>query len=288
MLFYVYMAIGLLCGIAALVFCPMALTAAFWYIAPLSALVGWLVPVVIHVAIVLITALTLDKEKPFYEFSKAYRRMVEVTLHMIAPFCGVRLHKTGMEKIPADRRFFFTCNHRSNFDPLLTLALLSEKQETVFVSKVENSNIPFFGSLMRAYGTLTLVREDDRSGVKMVIDAIKIIRENRASIAIYPEGWSNLTDETVLPLRAGAFKVPLKTKVPIVVATIQNSRHIARRILRGGTDVYFDVLRVIEPEEYEGLSTNELADMVSAIMKANLENPAPDRKIFKNQVPDKK
>ena len=60
MLFYVYMAIGLLCGIAALVFCPMALTAAFWYIAPLSALVGWLVPVVIHVAIVLITALTLD------------------------------------------------------------------------------------------------------------------------------------------------------------------------------------------------------------------------------------
>ena len=92
----------------------------------------------------------------------------------------------------------------------------------------------------------------------------------------------------MLPLRAGAFKVPLKTKVPIVVATIQNSRHIARRILRGGTDVYFDVLRVIEPEEYEGLSTNELADMVSAIMKANLENPAPDRKIFKNQVPDKK
>ena len=288
MLFYVYMTIGLLCGIAALIFSPAALTAAGWFIAPLAALLGWLVPVVIHVAIVLITALTLDKEKPFYEFSKAYRRLVEVTLHMIAPFCGVRLHKTGMDKIPTDRRFFFTCNHRSNFDPLLTLALLSEKQETVFVSKEENNRIPFFGSLMKAYGTLTLARDDDRSGVKMVIDAIKIIRENRASIAIYPEGWSNLTQDTLLPLRAGAFKIAMKTKSPVIVSTIQNTRHIARHILRGGTDVYFDVLRVIEPEEYEGLSTSDLADMVSATMKNHLENPPQGRKIFKNQVPDKK
>jgi len=288
MLFYLYIAIGIVCGLSALVFCPVAPTAAGWYIAPLVALVVILGLVLIHLLIVVITALTLKKEKPFYEYSKAYRRLVEVSLRMIAPLCGVRMHTTGMDQIPTDRRYFFTCNHRSNFDPLLTLAMLSCKQETVFVSKAENSNIPLFGPLMAAYGTLTLVREDDRSGVKMVIDAIKIIRENRASIAIYPEGWSNLTKDSLLPLRAGAFKIPQKTKVPIVVSTIQNTRHIARRILRGGTDVYFDVLRVIEPEEYEGLSTAELAEMVSATMKAHLENPAANRKIFKDQVPDKK
>ncbi len=288
MLLYVYIALGILCGLCALVFCPVAPTAAGWFIAPLVAFVMALAFVLLHMLVLVIAALSLDPEKPFYERSKAYRRLVEVSLRAIAPLCGVRMHVTGFDKIPTDRRYFFTCNHRSNFDPLLTLALLSKKQETVFVSKAENNKIPLFGPLMSGYGTLTLVREDDRSGVKMVIDAIKIIKENRGSIAIYPEGWSNLTKENLLPLRAGAFKVPLKTKVPIVVATIQNTRHIARHILRGGTDVYFDVLRVIEPEEYEGLSTNDLADMVSAIMKANLENPAPGRKIFKDQVPDKK
>ncbi|MBR4870129.1 MAG: 1-acyl-sn-glycerol-3-phosphate acyltransferase [Oscillospiraceae bacterium] len=288
MLFYVYLTLGILCGLSALVFCPVAPTLAGWFIAPLVAFVMALGFVLLHLLVLVIAALSLDLEKPFYERSKAYRRFVEVSLRAIAPLCGVRMHVTGFDKLPTDRRYFFTCNHRSNFDPLLTLALLSKKQETVFVSKAENNKIPFFGSLMSGYGTLTLVREDDRSGVKMVIDAIKIIKENRGSIAIYPEGWSNLTREVLLPLRAGAFKVPLKTKAPIAVATIQNTRHIARRILLGGTDVYLDVLRVIEPEEYEGLSTNELADMVSSIMKANLENPAPDRKIFKNQVPDKK
>ncbi len=288
MLFYVYLAIGLLFGLGSLIFSPAALTAAGWYIAPLTALLAFLAPVVIHVVILLIIALSLDEEKPFTAYGKPYRRLVEVTLHMIAPLCGVRLHVTGADKIPTDRRFFFTCNHRSNFDPLLTLALLSEKQETVFVSKDENNRIPFFGRLMKAYGTLTLVREDDRSGVKMVIDAIKIIKADEASIAIYPEGWSNLTEASLLPLRPGAFKVPLKTKAPVVVATIQNSRHIARHILRGGTDVYLDILRVIEPEEYEGLTTADLADTVSSTMKAHLENPAPDRKIYQNQVPDLK
>ncbi|MBQ3103007.1 MAG: hypothetical protein IJC58_01850, partial [Oscillospiraceae bacterium] len=112
------------------------------------------------------------------------------------------------------------------------------------------------------------------------------IKANEGSIAIYPEGWSNLTQAPLLPLRAGAFKIPLKTKVPVIVATIQNSRHIARHIALGGTDVYLDVLRVIEPEEFEGLSTAELAEMVSSTMLAHLENPAPDRKIRKNQVPD--
>lgn len=286
MLFYIFIAAALLVGVGTLIFCPAALTAAGWYIAPLAALVSWLIPVLIHVAILLTLGLTVNDEKPFTQHSKAYRGFVEVTLRLIAPLCGVRMHVTGMEKIPTDRRFFFTCNHRSNFDPLLTLALLSKKQETVFVSKAENNRIPFFGKLMRAYGTLTLVREDDRSGVKMVIDAIKILKANEGSIAIYPEGWSNLTEATLLPLRAGAFKIPLKTRTPIIVATIQNSRHIARHIAFGGTDVYLDVLRVIEPEEFEGLSTAELAEMVSSTMLAHLENPAPDRKIYKNQVPD--
>ena len=80
MLFYVYIALGILCGLCALLFCPMAPTAAGWYIAPFTALLGWLALVIVHLLTLVITALTLKKETPFYfgeerAFLKKIRRV---------------------------------------------------------------------------------------------------------------------------------------------------------------------------------------------------------------------
>ena len=124
---------------------------------------------------------------------------------------------------------------------------------------------------MREVLCLPLDRDNDREALKAILKAIQFLREDKCSIAVFPEGGTNKTAEPLLPFRNGAFKIAQKAHVPIVVCALVNSKAILKNMFRRRTDVYLDVLDVIPPEDFEKLKTIEIGDRAHAVMLDGLQ-----------------
>lgn len=217
--------------------------------------------VLVHVIVVAFVSLFADKNKRWVRLDNIYRKLTLETIDLYLHIMRSKIHINGEEKLPEDKRFFFVGNHRSIFDPMI--AMLSFKElDLAFVSKKENIEIPFGGRLMLASGCIPLDRDNNRSAIKSIKEASSRISEDISSIGIYPEGGINKTDELLLPFHSGSFKIATKTGAPIVVAAVRNSDTLCRRFLFTSTDVYLDIIRVVQPDEYSGMTTQEISNTV--------------------------
>lgn len=113
-------------------------------------------------------------------------------------------------------------------------------------------------------------RENDRAALKTILKCISLLKEDKCSIGVFPEGYTS-RDGKLHHFRPGVFKIAQKANVPIVVCTIQNTRPIFKNLKKlKKTDVDLHLVTVIPPEEFKGLSTVEISDRVYACMIADL------------------
>ena len=239
----------------------------------------WLLPVVFLgslLALALLFFLVLwlccafvDIEKPQERDSKFHRFMVGNTAQLVLSVLRMRMHTQGLEQTPKDGRFLLVCNHINDLDPVVLLAYFKKKQ-IAFISKRENADMFIVGKIMHKIQCQRINRENDRDALRTIINCIKIIQEDKASIGVFPEGYTS-KDGLLHPFRSGVFKIAQKANVPIVVCTVQNTNKPFRNILRlKATDVYLHLLKVLQPEDYAGMTAVELGDMVHSMMAEDL------------------
>ena len=115
---------------------------------------------------------------------------------------------------------------------------------------------------MRKILCLPLDRNNDREALKAILKAIQFIKEDKASIAVFPEGGTSKSG-LLQPFRNGAFKIAQKAHVPIVA--------ILKNMFRRRTDVHLDVLDVIPAETVASLKTTvEIGDYAHKILSEGL------------------
>ena len=247
-------------------------TKGIWWLSILTLLGGYVALLALYALALLFISLAVDTDKPATGHWRRYRRLGEITLALILHVLRVRVHVTGMEKVPKNERFLFTCNHRADFDPMVGMVYLRD-YDVSYISKKENFKIFIGGRLMHAAGILSIDRENDRSAVRTIVQAIKYLKEDDRSIAIYPEGYCRREKSTRLqPFRDGSLKIAQKANVPVVVSTIVGTDEVFHNFLHlRHTDVYFDILTLIPPADYAGENTHELGDAIWHIMDENLQ-----------------
>lgn len=212
----------------------------------------------LYVIIAGIITLPVDKRKEQERVSPFHRALVICTVGIINALCRVRVHTEGFEKIP-EGRWLYVSNHRSGFDALAACWAL-RKHGAAFIMKPGILAIPIAGRALHKACFLSIDRENDREALKTIIKATNLIKNDEASIAVYPEGTRNPEGKGLLPFRNGVFKIAQRAKVPVVVATVKNSENVLRNFPWRATDVHLKVCRVIMPEEMEGLKTNDIGD----------------------------
>ena len=225
----------------------------------------WFLPLVIF-------SFTVDQTKPAGKNQKLVRAALAESLLLLFNICRVRIKVTGIDMVPTDSRYLFTSNHISIFDPLASLIAMRKKDMT-FISKKENMSRPVIGNLMHAAGMLPIDRENDRSAVRTVVQAAKLMKEDFTSVGLYPEGYTNRQPNTVLlPFRDGSLKTAQKAGVPVVVAVIRGSDkvHFPEVLLRWKTEIQLDFLEVIPADEVCGVSTRELSERMWKTMYRSL------------------
>ena len=238
-----------------------AATGSFWLWAlPLFCLL-YLLILGIAFGFLWICCKAVDMEKEQEEDSKFYRAIMYLYIEALISLVMVRLHTKGLEKTPKEGRFLLVCNHLFVADPGVLLHCFKHSQ-LAFITKKENLKLPIIAPIMHRILCQPIDRENDRSALKTILKCISLIKEDKVSIGVFPEGYTS-KDGRIHPFRSGVFKIAQKTNVPIVICTIQNTRQIFKNLKkRKKTDVHLHLVDVMMPEEYKGMSTVEISDCV--------------------------
>lgn len=224
----------------------------------------------------LICSLFINKKKEYTDESRFYRWLLETTTKIAVFFGRIHLHVTGLEKVPEDRTFLFVQNHRSNFDPILSWHVFS-KSKLIFITKPKNFTRPIFGAIIWRLRFIGIDRENSRNAAKTILKAVDYIKKGDTSVGLYPEGTRNRGDEIMLPFRHGSLKIAQMAKCPIVVTTMMGAANIAKNFPLRKTDVYVDVFDVMEPEEFENMTTVDLGEHIRDMMINNVKERLNDR-----------
>ena len=239
-----------------------------WMI-PVLSLGFTLLGVLLAFLFLLFLASIVDLKKEQQEDSKLYRKTVELYLQSALPPLRWHIKANGMEKVPKSGRFLLVCNHVSLADPVVLLRVFTGKQ-LAFISKKENQSMFLVGKVMHKMLCQPIDRENDKAALKTIIRCIQILREDKASVAVFPEGYIH-EDKKLHHFRSGVFKIAKKTEVPIVVCTMKNTKDAISNLLHHRhTNIEVSVLATIQPEEYKDLTTVDLGERIYQMMAEDL------------------
>ena len=183
---------------------------------------------------------------------------------------GCKIEANGTEKLPKDGRFLMVSNHLADLDPGIFFITFPNSQLS-FIAKKEVQDMPIVGRLMRKILCQFVDRENDREALKTILRCIAILKEDKANIAVFPEGKKSTDKYLLHHFRPGVFKIAQKANVPIVVCTLKNTLPVVDNILHlRPCHVQMDVLDVIPAEQVKALKTVEIAQIAHAIMAENL------------------
>ena len=216
----------------------------------------------LHVLVLALASLFVDKKNPNPKFFPFYRKLIILSVGPMLQAGRVRVELVGAEKLPAGG-FLLVGNHRSDFDPITAMWAL-RKWGLTFVTKKENVDIPVGGRIIVGSGCLSLDRSDDKQGLMVIRQAVRRIRAGDA-IGIYPEGTRSKTGE-LLPFRVGCFKAAQWAKCPLVVLKVENSELVEKNFLRRKTTVRLTVKAVLPYDEIADMDTAEIGERVRNIL----------------------
>lgn len=263
MLAILFAALSVLAGIRA------ALGCALWPLAFVGAFVGTYVGLLILLfAVIYLMTLPVDLGVPQQRVDRVYRRVTLWAIDLVVTLMRVRITTRGLEQAP-EGRFLLVCNHLNDVDPAILMKYFPQ-QELAFISKRENEQKFILGKFMHRLLCQSINRENDREALRTILNCVRILKEDIASVGVFPEGWVSL-DRKLHPFRPGVFKIAQKAGVPIVVCTLRDTHTVlpAMRRLRP-SHVQLHLVGVVQPQEYQGRTTVDIARQIHRMMADDL------------------
>lgn len=134
-------------------------------------------------------------------------------------FCDLRL--TGVENIPLSGGLIIAANHQSYIDPFAISVPI--KRPIRFLAWNEALNWPFLGKVMRGLGAWPLQIEGSDPGA--IRRSHQWLRQGGA-VMIFPEGGRGLPDGSMIRFKAGAVRIALEARVPLLPVTIRGAHRV--------------------------------------------------------------
>jgi 1-acyl-sn-glycerol-3-phosphate acyltransferase len=218
--------------------------------------------VVVHLLFCGVVSLFANRKKEVETPNRFVLALLEESIVLVLFILRYKVTESGKDLLPRNRRFLLVSNHLSGFDPITTIP--SVKGLGVrFVSKPENFKIPIAGGLMHLCGFMPIDRDSPRNSMRTLHKCVDMIKNDRASVCIYPEGHRSETGE-LLEFKDGVFYVAKKAECPVVVMTVKYERRAL-----WGKKVALSYKAIIEPETFKEKNTHALSEEVREIMLEN-------------------
>lgn len=191
-------------------------------------------------------------EEERYEYAM---KMVDVVME--STDVSVDVH--GSYEIPKDEAVFVCSNHQDKYDALAIWKAFPGNLGVVIDDKATKQPIVHeMVSLVRMH---RLEKFDLRSMYRVIEDVIADLKED-LSVLIFPEGKYTDDYSKVLPFQAGCFKGAMKAHKPILPVALINSFKVFDGETLPPYTIEVRFLDPIFPEEYEGMKTRDVAQIV--------------------------
>ncbi len=192
---------------------------------------------------------------------KKVRKILTKTNHALR----MKLVVEGAENIPNETSCFFS-NHMGAYDPLLFFEAFGEDTPVTFLAKKEVEELPFVGRVFKSDLGLFLNREDLKQQLRVMMKVQDSLSKKEIHWVIFPEGTRNKDNMgLLLPFHHGTFRPAMKAKVPLVPTVVYGSfRILSKKHNYKSYPTFIKFLKPIYPEEYEGKTTEEMAQIVQA------------------------
>lgn len=210
-------------------------------------------------------ALLVPMRRTYDAPSRFYQKLLNSGFRFLCQGARVRIHVTGLEKVPKNRRFLLVSNHLSRFDPMVQ-SLVLKQTGLAYISKPSNFKIPIGRHYMRRCCYLAIDRENPKNALETIKTAARLVQEDKVSMAVYPEGHRG-SGAALQPFRPGCLKIAVLADAPILVTTIRGTENIHKNFPWRRTDVYFDILDVLE---VNGRTTVSLSSEIKNRMQTHL------------------
>lgn len=198
---------------------------------------------------------------PFDSARKAIHPFISSWAKVILVVCPVmNVHVECEERINADDTYILAANHQSIADILVALHM---NQSFKFIAKQELFLIPFLGWAMSAAGYIPLIRGNQHSGRKAILQARSLL-ERGVSVLFFPEGTRSLDGE-IHSFKGGAFKLAAEMGIPVVPMVIDGTYRLVpkgKRIFNRNVKVK---LRVLKPQPPSGKSEHDIQEMTEEV-----------------------
>ena len=177
----------------------------------------------------------------------------------------VTIESHGLENIPKENGFIFFPNHQGLFDVLVFLE--SCPVPFSFVIKKEASNIILLKQVGAALRSLAIDREDIRQSMQVINQMTEEVKKGR-NFLIFAEGTRSKMGNKLLPFKGGTFKSAVKAKCPIVPCALIDSFKPFDENSIAPVTVKWIYLKPLYYEEYAGMKTTEIAELVKQRIEA--------------------
>ena len=242
---------------------------AWLWVFPVSFAGSFLSVLLLIFLLICLMSLCVNMKRPQENDNGFYRAVIHFVVDLLLPILRIRIHTQGLEKVPKSGRVFLVCNHLNDIDPVVLLHCFP-KQQLAFISKKENDKKPIIGPFLHRILCQSVNRENDRDALKTILNCIRLIKENKVSIGVFPEGYVS-KDGMLHTFRSGVFKIAQKTGIPILVCTLQNTQFaLANARHLKPTDIHLHLVGVLQPEELQGMTTIDVGNRVHAMMAQDL------------------
>lgn len=201
---------------------------------------------------------------------KIFRLFFAIILKIIS-----RYQIIGLDNFPSSGPALVVSNHISNWDPLMVGVAMP--RQINFIAKSELSRIPLVGSLIKAWGVVSIKRgHSDREALSK---SIALLKDGRV-IGIFIEGKRNLGNpEIMIKPQPGAAMLTLKSEVPVIPVAIINTNRILRTLKRVkviiGKPIDFSskpgLNSLDKKEQYSRVSMEIITTIQELIKKGGLE-----------------
>ena len=242
----------------------------YHYWAPFLLLIaGYLVGMALGWIILSIIAQFYSKNKEYKTPSKWASFWLSQSIGYINHHSGARMKVVYHEPLPKER-FLLVSNHLSKFDPML----LAEKYGHLglaFISKPSNFKIPIGAHFMKGCCYLAVEREDKLKSLETMNEAARLIKEDLTSIGVYPEGARQKAPEDLAEFHEGVFAIAQRANCPIVVTSIKGSEKIHKNFPWKFTKVKFQVIKVLYPGEYQGMTCKAISLKARSLIEESLK-----------------
>lgn len=171
----------------------------------------------------------------------------------------VEVEVHGIENLPEKNGFILFPNHQGLFD---VLAIMESCPNPLgIVVKKEASNIILIKQVIAAMHGMSIDRQDVKASLKVITKMTEDVKQGR-NYVIFAEGTRSREGNHLLSFKGGTFKSAVNARCPIVpVALIDCFKPFdVNSIKKQKVQVRF--LEPLQPEQYVGLRTIQIADIV--------------------------